>query len=175
MGWRVEMRLVYPIVGVESQLFLTFCDRSLDLQPSDFENAAFSVFLMILARLILAKRLLLYIPISKEGYVAVFRRMQLNVLKQIDDNMRKAHLRASIATKTKFAFPSSVDWDGDALTLHKTIQNRTVELFSVDDIICKKLVPLIHDFLDECGYDGDERKRINDYISFVERRSNSMH
>lgn len=52
MGWRVEF-------------------RSMEIQLTDFENAAFAVFVALLSRAILFFNLNLYIPISKVGRVAL--------------------------------------------------------------------------------------------------------
>ena len=46
IGWRVEF-------------------RSMEVQPTDFENAAFAVFIVLLSRAILHYSLNLYLPISK--------------------------------------------------------------------------------------------------------------
>lgn len=46
IGWRVEF-------------------RSMEIQITDFENAAFAVFVVLLARVILTYQLNFYIPISK--------------------------------------------------------------------------------------------------------------
>jgi glutamate--cysteine ligase catalytic subunit len=48
MGWRVEF-------------------RSMEVQFTDFENAAFSIFIVLLSRAILTFGLNFYIPISKVG------------------------------------------------------------------------------------------------------------
>jgi len=48
----------------------------MEIQLTDFENAAFTVFVVLLTRIILAFDLHLYIPISK-----------------LDENMRRAHAR----------------------------------------------------------------------------------
>jgi hypothetical protein len=48
IGWRVEF-------------------RSMEVQMTDFENAAFSVFVVLLSRAILSFNLNFYIPISKVG------------------------------------------------------------------------------------------------------------
>ena len=46
IGWRVEF-------------------RSMEIQMTDFENAAFAIFIVLLTRVILSYDLNLYIPISK--------------------------------------------------------------------------------------------------------------
>jgi len=67
IGWRVEF-------------------RSLEVQLTDFENAAFTVFLVLLTRVIITFDLNLYIPISR-----------------VDANMQRAHSR-NAAAKGKFFF-----------------------------------------------------------------------
>lgn len=60
--------------------------RSMEMQITDFENAAFSVFIVLLTRTILTFDLNLYIPISR-----------------VDANMQRAHSR-SASEKGKFFF-----------------------------------------------------------------------
>ncbi|CAM9235173.1 unnamed protein product, partial [Hapterophycus canaliculatus] len=65
--------------------------RSLEIQLTDFENAAYTVFIVLVTRVILALDLNLYIPLSK-----------------VDENMRRAHERDA-ATEGKFFFRSNID------------------------------------------------------------------
>jgi len=60
--------------------------RSMDIQLTDFENAAFTVFTVLLTRVILTFDLNLYIPLSR-----------------VDANMQRAHSR-NAAAKGKFFF-----------------------------------------------------------------------
>eukprot|EP00586_Coscinodiscus_wailesii_P019552 CAMPEP_0172506918 /NCGR_PEP_ID=MMETSP1066-20121228/199582_1 /TAXON_ID=671091 /ORGANISM="Coscinodiscus wailesii, Strain CCMP2513" /LENGTH=921 /DNA_ID=CAMNT_0013284207 /DNA_START=183 /DNA_END=2948 /DNA_ORIENTATION=- len=60
--------------------------RSMEMQLTDFENAAFTVFIVLLTRVILTFDLNLYIPISR-----------------VDANMQRAHSRGA-ASKGKFFF-----------------------------------------------------------------------
>merc|ERR1712045_230999 len=60
--------------------------RSMEIQLTDFENAAFTVFIVMLTRVILAFDLNLYIPLSR-----------------VDANMQRAHSRGA-ATMGKFFF-----------------------------------------------------------------------
>ncbi|ORZ32346.1 glutamate-cysteine ligase-domain-containing protein [Catenaria anguillulae PL171] len=71
LGWRVEF-------------------RAMEVQPSDFENAAFSVFVVLISRVILCLDLDLYIPLSL-----------------VDANMQTAHKRDSVITG-KFWFRNNV-------------------------------------------------------------------
>lgn len=51
----------------------------MEVQPTDAENAAFVVFVVLVTRVILAFDLNLYIPLSK-----------------VDENMRRAHARDAL-------------------------------------------------------------------------------
>lgn len=54
IGWRVEF-------------------RSMEVQATDFENAAFAVFIVLLSRAIMEYQLNLYMPISKVRVVIHFK------------------------------------------------------------------------------------------------------
>eukprot|EP01147_Barroeca_monosierra_P003202 gene3202-5930_t len=71
IGWRVEF-------------------RPCEVQITDFENAAFTVFIVLLTRTILSFGLNLYMPLSK-----------------VDENMKSAQLRDAVKTE-KFWFPKCV-------------------------------------------------------------------
>lgn len=71
IGWRVEF-------------------RSMEVQLTDFENAAYSIFIVLLTRAILSFGLDFYIPISK-----------------VDENMKRAHVR-NAAREGTFYFKKSV-------------------------------------------------------------------
>ena len=60
--------------------------RSMEVQLTDYENAAFTVFVVLVTRVLLAFDLALYIPLSK-----------------VDENMQRAH-RPSAYIKEKFFF-----------------------------------------------------------------------
>lgn len=71
IGWRVEV-------------------RSMEVQVTDFENAAFSVFVVLLTRAILSFRLNFYLPISK-----------------VDENMKRAQKRDAVLNE-KFYFRKDI-------------------------------------------------------------------
>ncbi|KAF8639556.1 hypothetical protein AX17_001460 [Amanita inopinata Kibby_2008] len=71
IGWRVEF-------------------RSMEVQMTDFENAAFAIFVVLLSRAILTFNLTFYIPISK-----------------VDENMSRAQIRDAAQTQ-KFFFRKNV-------------------------------------------------------------------
>eukprot|EP00601_Ochromonadales_sp_CCMP2298_P025617 CAMPEP_0173290756 /NCGR_PEP_ID=MMETSP1143-20121109/11746_1 /TAXON_ID=483371 /ORGANISM="non described non described, Strain CCMP2298" /LENGTH=1044 /DNA_ID=CAMNT_0014229861 /DNA_START=142 /DNA_END=3271 /DNA_ORIENTATION=- len=60
--------------------------RSMEVQLTDFENAAFTVFVVLVTRVLLAFDLSFYIPLSK-----------------VDENMRRAHVADAVNTQ-KFFF-----------------------------------------------------------------------
>lgn len=87
IGWRVEF-------------------RSMEVQLTDFENAAYSVFIVLLTRAILSFGLDFYIPISK-----------------VDENMQRAHKR-NAAREGKFFFKKNVFQrrrDASSYNLHGAI------------------------------------------------------
>lgn len=71
IGWRVEF-------------------RSMEVQMTDFENAAYAVFIVLLSRAIMSMNLNFYMPISK-----------------VDDNMQRAQLRDA-SRSSKFYFRKNV-------------------------------------------------------------------
>lgn len=70
VGWRVEF-------------------RCMEVQPTDFENAAFAIFIILLTRAVLAFDVDFYMPIS-----------------MVDENMETAHLRDA-ANRREFFFPAT--------------------------------------------------------------------
>ncbi|KAG8928419.1 hypothetical protein FRC02_006912, partial [Tulasnella sp. 418] len=84
IGWRVEF-------------------RSMEVQMTDFENAAFSIFIVLLSRTILSFGLNFYIPISKASRYLVVYGSRSKHSPQVDENMKRAQKR-SAATNQKFWF-----------------------------------------------------------------------
>jgi len=70
---------------------------------TDFENAAFSVFVMLLSRAILKFNLNFYIPISKVT-IKTTQILVIHILSaQVDENMQRAQLR-NASSSSKFYF-----------------------------------------------------------------------
>ena len=82
------MRFKPPPVGSDIGWRVEF--RSMDIQLQDGENAALSVFIVLLVRTILHYKLNLYIPLSK-----------------VDANMNKARLKNAVLDQ-KFWFRKNV-------------------------------------------------------------------
>ena len=139
--------------------------RSMELNLTDFENAAYTVFVMLLTRAITSERLNFYMPISK-----------------VDDNMRRAHGR-SAARHGKFWMRTDVQHDGD----HANHEGATVtehsdshlEEMSMDEIIngakdasgFRGLNHFIRQHLDGLGCAGETRAQIERYLRFVGARA----
>ena len=137
IGWRVEF-------------------RSMEIQLTDFENAAFVVFVVLLSRVILGLELNMYIPISK-----------------LDENMRTAHKRDAVG-KEKFWFRSNL-MPGDMQTCWKppSQSGDSCELMTVEEIMTGKgdyypgLIPLCKTYLDFIGCDSVTRAKVDGYLNFL--------
>lgn len=175
--------------------------RSMEVGLTDFENAAFSVFMVILSRVILAFNLDFYIPMSK-----------------VDTNMNTAHIRDAVNSKM-FYFRKNVfrSTDGSGfLCACGHIHNVSLvggqaecenidkfckgaadgggsesdsdpyELMTMDEIfngkpLCRNgqqqgfefagLVPLMRGYLDALNIDLETRSRLFMYLDFVSRRA----
>ncbi|CAG8451283.1 2456_t:CDS:10 [Ambispora gerdemannii] len=155
IGWRVEF-------------------RSMEVQFTDFENAAFAVFIALLTRVIMIMRSNFYIPITK-----------------VDENMRRAHKRDAVL-KEKFWFrkqlfdhnDSSTSSNGvngttevNGYTSHSTVVNEYTEM-TINEIINGNgtefpgLISLINNYLDLIDLDKPTRTGLNKYLDFVGKRAN---
>ena len=164
MGWRVEF-------------------RAMEVQITDFENAAFSIFIVLLSKTILHFNINLYIPIAK-----------------IDENMEIAHTRNAVVSRGFFfrtsvtpetvrtELPSRVPCTnrGDFQDAPSRNNNGPVtdeyKLMSINKIINGEssspsqdgfpgLIPLIQEYLDTCNYDSPTRSRLNQYLNFIKGRA----
>ncbi|KAJ8655256.1 hypothetical protein O0I10_009124 [Lichtheimia ornata] len=137
IGWRVEF-------------------RSMEVQLTDFENAAFSVFIVLVTRVILSFGLNLYIPITK-----------------VDENMATAHKRGA-AVNDKFYFRKNVFPNLDGTT---TESDDEYELMTMNEIINGQengfpgFIPLIHNYLDSTNIDIETRCKLSSYLSLISKRA----
>lgn len=122
IGWRVEF-------------------RPMDVQLTDFENAAFSVFLMLLTRAILAFGVDYYIPIS-----------------QVDENMARAQRRDAVRAE-KFFFRV-----GDNVK-----ECSIAELFVGTET--PGFIPLVRRYLDTLAVAAGERQRLDEYLDLIAARA----
>lgn len=132
IGWRVEFRVM-------------------EVQITDFENAAFTVFIVLLTRVILSFGLNFYMPLSR-----------------VDNNMAKAHKRDAVRTE-KFAFRRNIHEQGTDCDCNE---------FTIDEIINGKedgfvgLVPLMRRYLDQMmDLEVDDRIKLEKYITLVSKRA----
>jgi glutamate--cysteine ligase catalytic subunit len=133
IGWRVEV-------------------RTMELQMTDFENAAFIAFVVVLSRAILELGLDLRIPMSK-----------------LEENMGAAERREA-CTKERFWF--RMDSKGKAagqcqpvlgpLTIHEILSG-------TDDFI--GLIPVCKNYLDGITCNLQTRSTLNRYLEFIAQRA----
>lgn len=165
--------------------------RSMEVQLTDFENAAFTVFIILVTRVVLAFDLGFYIPLSK-----------------VDENMRRAQLRDAVQTQLFYfrkhiappeeAHPkdsvaevkgsSGIETEsggcgekpfpcrggsGDGLNLsaEDLYEEMTLEeIFTGKGCYFPGLLPLVHAYLDFINCDATTSARVNLYLSFIEKR-----
>ena len=149
-GWRVEF-------------------RPYEAQITDFENAAYSIFVVLLSRAILAMNANFYMPLS-----------------YVESNMEKAeNIDAVIKEKfwvNKHAFmkeggDKDFNWDHDRLALDVDRQNDLIEL-SLDEIIngdegrgIRGLVGLITEYLNALGCDSRTQCTLLQYMDLLKKRA----
>ncbi|CAF3567212.1 ADP-ribosylation factor GTPase-activating protein gcs1, variant 2 [Fusarium graminearum] len=160
IGWRVEF-------------------RSMEIQITDFENAAFSVFMVLVTRAILSFDLNFYIPIKK-----------------VDENMERAH-EVDAVLKEKFYFrrnpfpsrPSRANTtfgdDSRPGSAHPSrppspggpVEHEFEEM-TVNDIINGSesgefpgLIPIVESYLDSVNVDVSTRCHLSTYLDLISKRA----
>ncbi|KAJ1668109.1 glutamate--cysteine ligase [Coemansia sp. RSA 1813] len=144
IGWRVEF-------------------RPLEVQLTDFENAAFSVFSILLARALLAfSDIDLYIPVTK-----------------MDINMERAHNRDAVLKEKFFFRRSYVATEDDDKVSFSSGENEGGEVaeMTANEIVNGSpnfvgLAPIVEMYLDTVAMDKSVRDKIGKYIEFVRGRAN---
>ncbi|KAI6782099.1 Glutamate--cysteine ligase-like protein [Emericellopsis cladophorae] len=159
IGWRVEF-------------------RSMEIQITDFENAAFSVFMVLVTRAILSFDLNFYVPI-----------------KRVDENMERAHALDGVL-REKFYFrknpfparPSRANTVfGDDSRPGSAMPSRPAspglvedeyEEMTVNEIINGSmdgefpgLVPIVESYLDSVNVDVETRCELATYLDLISKRS----
>jgi glutamate--cysteine ligase catalytic subunit len=180
IGWRVEF-------------------RSMEVQLTDFENAAFAVFIVLLSRAILAFNLNFYIPISKvdENMVKAQKR---DAVRQGKFFFRKnvlppGFISPMMSTPSSSGTSSPVDSQDGGAPKERKLRNcfprvppppmlvdtpveEEYEEMSMDEIFNGKgatfigLLGLVQAYLETLDIDPSERLQINKYIDLVRRRAN---
>lgn len=151
--------------------------RPMEVQITDFENAAFAVFVVLLTRVILAFDLNLYIPMSL-----------------VEANMRRAHCRDAVTTQ-KFYFRKNIAPpqrnarpDADACLEEQEEcgacfgvggedegLDEVVEM-TVEEIFCGKgsfsgLIPLVQAYLEHIRCAPEVQAQVQKYLDLVAARA----
>ena len=146
VGWRVEF-------------------RPMEVQLTDFENAAFAVFIVLLSRTVLHFELNLYVPIPR-----------------VDENMEKAHTRDAVLCE-KFHFRKNILPPNVSINEHL---NRKTELdmneyqpMLISTIIngdsnsdgFPGLIPLVRAYVKTMDYSPEAATKIDTYLSLIASRA----
>mmetsp|Transcript_10903 Transcript_10903/g.33424 ORF Transcript_10903/g.33424 Transcript_10903/m.33424 type:complete len:721 (-) Transcript_10903:921-3083(-) len=170
--------------------------RSMEVQLTDFENAAFSIFIVLISRVILAFKLNLYIPISK---VDMNMHTAHDRVEQADAQRPRFYFRKDIFIRSADGrsienFQCSRDHEHNVGTQFPVDQDcddnpgKEFELMSLNDIFNGKsrgdssssgysfpgLIPLIRLYLKALQIDESEREtltQINAYLDFISERA----
>mmetsp|Transcript_52822 Transcript_52822/g.98952 ORF Transcript_52822/g.98952 Transcript_52822/m.98952 type:complete len:703 (+) Transcript_52822:64-2172(+) len=141
--------------------------RSMEVQMTDFENAAFTAFIVIVTRAILVFNLTLLAPLSK-----------------VDENMSRAH-GADAVRYSKFWFrkhilPDDTDEMMQQICPQQSPTESKSEQFeemTMDEIMNGKscyfpgLVPLCYAYLEHIGCDENSFRRLDQYLKLVKDRA----
>ena len=161
-GWRVEV-------------------RPMEIQITDFENAAFSVFVVLITRAILSFNLNFYIPIPRttENMETAHRRDAV-----LND---KFYFRRDVLPKRQARLNGSASQPASGATTPQPSRPATpvgpvedeYELMTVDEIINGKLdggfpglIPLVESYLDTVNVDVETRCELAQYLALIKGRAN---
>ncbi|OBT39948.1 glutamate-cysteine ligase [Pseudogymnoascus sp. WSF 3629] len=171
-NWQ-HMRFKPPPAGVDIGWRVEF--RPMEIQVTDFENAAFAVFIVLVTRAILSYDLNFYIPIQKVG-----------------ENMETAHRRDAVLEEkfwfrrnplpTRLPRPYNVAGSGASTPVVSRPPTPTgpVEdeyaLMSVDEIVNGSsefpgLIPLVESYLGSVNVDVETRCELQRYLDLIRRRA----
>lgn len=171
IGWRVEF-------------------RPMEIQITDFENAAFSVFMVLITRAILSFDLNLYIPIPRttENMETAHARDALHNrkfyfrkdpfshrLRQQQQNPTAATSRNETPTNGATTPPSG-SGSGSASPSPPPHVESEYELMTIADIInggssFPGLIPLVETYLDSVNVDVETRCALAKYLDLIRRRA----
>lgn len=152
-NWR-SMRLKPPKFATESGWLVEV--RPMDIQPTSFENAAFSIFVVLFSRMVLSLNTTFYLPISKVD-VNFSRTNTLNKVPQCIRDWLE------FEKEQKFWYRENIFDMGPPVIKEGTIQ----EIFLGTDKYCGILVA-VERYLKE--YSEQDRKEVQKYLDFVRDR-----
>jgi len=134
--------------------------RSMEVQLTDFENAAFTAFVVLLTRVLLVFDLECLMPLSK-----------------VDENMKRAH-KVNSVLEEKFWFRRHVipaESDESVPRVAKTESDACEEMTLAEIMNGTKtfvgLIPMIYAYLDHIDCDGQSMNRISQYLTFIQKRA----
>lgn len=177
-NWQ-HMRFKPPPVGSEIGWRVEF--RPMEIQITDFENAAFSIFIVLITRAILSFNLNFYIPITR-----------------VSENMETAHIRDAVSSQ-KFWFrkspfpaqpPSRSNGTGTSTPANMPSRPPTpgpvedeYEQMSVNEIINGQnreggfpgLIPLVESYLNSMNVDVETRCDLATYLDLIRKRANGTY
>jgi glutamate--cysteine ligase catalytic subunit len=129
--------------------------RAMEIQLTDFENAAFSVFMLLLSRVLLAFDLSTYIPISK-----------------VDENMKTAHRRDAAHTERFWFRRHLVEPPGGIPEYEDVAEEMTIhQILMGKGSYFPGFIPMIFAYLDSRGCDLETRQRVENYLHFIRMRA----
>jgi glutamate--cysteine ligase catalytic subunit len=150
IGWRVEF-------------------RSMEISMTDFENAAFTVFIVLVSRIILYFNLNLYLPLSK-----------------VDENMRRAQTRDALHTQKMWFSQNLMPPCGCETPQKKMPHEKVATLFGAGEVAPSEvtvleiltgkgtyrgLCPMIMAYLDVIGSDSVTLRTVTVYLDFIVARA----
>ncbi|KAG6375363.1 glutamate-cysteine ligase-domain-containing protein [Boletus reticuloceps] len=181
IGWRVEF-------------------RSMEVQLTDFENAAFAVFIVLLSRAILAFNLNFYIPISKVCRREYGKGAKRDAVRQGKFFFRKnvlppGDITPTMSTPSSSGSSSPVEWQDSIPPKERKLRNcfprpprqpmlvdtpveDEYEEMSMEEIFNGKgatfpgLIGLVEAYLETLDTEPSERQQINKYVDLVRSRAN---
>lgn len=164
MGWRVEF-------------------RPMEIQITDFENAAFSIFIVLLTRAILSFNLNFYIPITL-----------------VSENMETAHIRDAVSTqkfwfrKNPFSSHRSSGGAANGTSTPADASSRPAtpigpvedeyEQMTINEVINGQsstaggfpgLIPLVESYLNSMNVDVETRCDLATYLDLIRKRANGTY
>jgi len=129
--------------------------RTMEMQLTDFENAAFSTFVVLCSRVMLFFDLNMYMPMSL-----------------VDENMELAHRRDAVRNE-RFWFRKHVVEPDGGIPPYEDIYER----MSVQQVLMGKgsyypgLIPMCMSYLDHHEVDKDTKETISKYLRFIRMRA----
>ena len=172
-NWQ-HMRFKPPPPGSDTGWRVEF--RPMEIQITDFENAAFSIFIVLITRAILSYDLNFYIPIAR-----------------VSENMETAHRRDAVSTqkfwfrKDPFSSRPARSTNGTGTTT-PTSNSRPptplgnvedeYEAMSINEVINGQadggfpgLIPLVESYLNSMNVDVETRCELAQYLDLIRKRA----